>query len=915
MGLLVNLVCARTPTAHALSEDEPSDIEYLTDYDEEEDEVDEKRKKKLKRTCMDDGDEELFLKRIKALEKLEREALEAEKNEDEGDEEETEEDSASKQIVLDTKKHVELDAGLKVPEMIWNRLYKFQKVGLKWFWELHNQQCGGILGDEMGLGKTVQIVSYLASLKYSKVRTIGFTHIGLGPVLIVAPVTLIGQWVKEFHTWWPYIRVCVLHEIGTFAGSPRKKVIDEAFQSNAVLITTYSSLLIYDSALISKNWHYVILDEGHKIRNPDAKITIVSKCFRTPHRLILSGSPIQNNLKELWSLFDFVFPGKLGTLEAFMENLSVPIVQGGYSNATDVQVQTAYKCACVLRDTIAPYLLRRLKSDVKMSLNLPGKNEQVLFCRLSEEQQDEYVTYLNSRECKNVLKSKTNILKALIQLRKICNHVDIVTDRFMNNPSWKSGDLTKACNHGYYRRSGKMIVVEALLKLWKKQEGRVLLFTQSRVMLDILERFVVDQNYEYRRMDGSTAVASRTNLVNEFNSNPSIFVFLLTTKVGGLGLNLVSANKVIIFDPDWNPTTDLQARERAWRIGQTRNVTIYRLLTSGTVEEKIYHRQIFKQFLTNKVLKDPRQKRFFKTNDLQELFSFTSVDNTKTESSALFAGTGSEIKSKKINGSAISNLAKVRKNKNSKEEEEAEKSKLDKKSDDYVLSKLFKARKKHGGQAAIHTALQHDKIVDSNDPDFSLIESEAQRVADEAVKALKESRRFCQSAETGKPNLVGVKFGSKVKLDNHRVNLEDSNSKQSEKSEKPIAASSKSLLERIKLRNQGIHDDTVAPKRVEGKDKEDDSTSSDESDSDNELQTAKGVIERSKIMSLMITKFLTHGTRKVNLATTKQIVDHFGDKIRKDESTKFKAILKELCTFNKATGQWSLKDEYFNIVT
>ena len=157
---------------------------------------------------------------------------------------------------------------------------------------------------------------------------------GLGPVLIVAPVTLMGQWVKEFHTWWPYFRVCVLHEIGTYSKQPKSKIIDEAFNSNSILITTYSSLFIYDRLLLSKNWHYVIMDEGHKIRNPDAKITIVSKCFRTPHRIILSGSPIQNNLKELWSLFDFVFPGKLGTLVAFMENFSVPITLGGYSNAT-----------------------------------------------------------------------------------------------------------------------------------------------------------------------------------------------------------------------------------------------------------------------------------------------------------------------------------------------------------------------------------------------------------------------------------------------------------------------------------------------------------------------------------------------------------------------------------------------------
>lgn len=489
--------------------------------------------------------------------------------------------------------------------------------------------------------------------------------------------------------------------------------------SNGVLITTYSSLIIYDSALLSKNWHYVILDEGHKIRNPDAKITIVTKCFRTPHRIILSGSPIQNNLKELWSLFDFIFPGKLGTLPVFMENFSVPIVQGGYSNATDVQIQTAFKCASVLKDTIMPYLLRRVKNDVKMTLNLPSKNEQVLFCRLSREQKEEYLRYLQSRECKYVLTSRNNIFKALIHLRKICNHVDLVTDQYFKSPHWSTDyfgdDLKKAGLSGFFKRSGKMIVVDTLLKLWKKQEGRVLIFSQSRIMLDVLEDFIKEQNYTYRRMDGSTSAASRSRLVNEFNNNDSIFIFLLTTKVGGLGLNLIGANKVIIFDPDWNPTNDLQARERSWRIGQTKNVTIFRLLTAGTIEEKIYHRQIFKQFLSNRVLKDPKQKRFFKTNDLHELFSYTSVDDKSTETSALFAGTGSEInlKQKKFEGNYVPNLEKIRKNKNKSHDEEK-----DKKSDDYVLSKLFKSKKNSGGKSAIHTAVQHDLIIENSDQDY-----------------------------------------------------------------------------------------------------------------------------------------------------------------------------------------------------
>lgn len=208
--------------------------------------------------------------------------------------------------------------------------------------------------------------------------------------------------------------------------------------------------------------------------------------------------------------------------------------------------------------------------------------------------------------------------------------------------------------------------METLLKLWKKQGHRVLIFTQSRKMLEILETFVRSQNYEYIKIDGSTAIGSRQPLITKFNEvcnsfiviscfwssvlliflfslqNKKYYIFLSTTHVGGLGVNLTGANRVVIYDPDWNPATDAQARERAWRIGQENQVTIYRLVTSGTIEEKIYHRQIFKQFLTNKVLKDPSQRRFFKSNDLYELFTFKDCEHSN-ETSALFAGTNYEL--------------------------------------------------------------------------------------------------------------------------------------------------------------------------------------------------------------------------------------------------------------------------------
>ena len=265
-------------------------------------------------------------------------------------------------------------------------------------YELRIQRCGGILGDEMGLGKTIQIVAFLAGLDHSKLLTRLSSYRGLGPVLLVTPATVMHQWVKEFHKWWPPLRVAILHESGSHSGS-RDALIKSINSSNGVLITSYSGVAQFSERLLGLDWDYVILDEGHKIRNPDAQATLVVKQFRTCHRFILSGSPMQNNLKELWSLFDFVFPGKLGTLPVFLQQFAVPITQGklttyncfyeisnryyiyvgGYANASQVQVATAYKCATVLRDTINPYLLRRMKVDVKDHLQLPNKNEQVMY--------------------------------------------------------------------------------------------------------------------------------------------------------------------------------------------------------------------------------------------------------------------------------------------------------------------------------------------------------------------------------------------------------------------------------------------------------------------------------------------------------------------------------------------------------
>ncbi|XP_022193380.2 LOW QUALITY PROTEIN: DNA excision repair protein ERCC-6 [Nilaparvata lugens] len=590
---------------------------------------DEEYKRKLKHSKkeLDDGDIDLFRHRI----------IEWEKENGK---------SADDVINMDSDQYHEFDSGFKIPLELWDKLYNYQRVGVRWMWELDRQCCGGILGDEMGLGKTIQMIAFLAGLHCSQMKDRDTGYRGLGPSIIVCPTTVMHQWVKEFHKWFPFLRVAVLHDSGTYTGKNKEDMVQKLYRSQrGILILSYTGAVHFKEMLTTRRWHYVILDEGHKIRNPDAQVTLVLKQLTTSHRLLLTGSPMQNNLKELWSLFDFIFPGKLGTLPVFMAEFAVPITQGGYANASEVQVVTAYKCATVLRDTISPFLLRRMKADVKAGVNLPDKNEQVLFCRLSDEQRALYKSYVGSDEVERILRGHMQIFLGLIALRKICNHPDL----YSGGPKLFQGEsedkLPETERYGHWSRSGKMIVVETLLKLWKKQNHRVLLFTQGTQMLCILEAFVKSCGYKYLKLDGSTSISARQPLIDKFNQDTSYFVMVLTTRVGGLGVNLTGANRVVIFDPDWNPATDTQARERAWRIGQTQPVTIYRLITAGTIEEKMYHRQIFKQFLSNKVLKDPRQRRFFKSNDLFELFTLKETETEgSTETSAIFAGTGSEVK-------------------------------------------------------------------------------------------------------------------------------------------------------------------------------------------------------------------------------------------------------------------------------
>jgi DNA excision repair protein ERCC-6 len=630
----------------------------------------------------------------------------------------------------------------------------------------------------------VQLISFVAALHYSKML-----H---KPVIVVAPATVLRQWVNEFHRWWPPLRVSILHSSGSGMFNVReegeiedhvddwekkkpsrsstavKRIVDRVVKHGHVLVTTYAGLQTYGDVLIPVEWGYAVLDEGHKIRNPNTAITIYCKELRTPNRVILSGTPMQNNLTELWSLFDFIYPMRLGTLVAFRNQFEIPIRLGGYANATNLQIMTAQKCAETLKDAISPYLLQRLKVDV--AADLPKKSEQVLFCKLSKPQREAYELFLKSDDMTAILNRTRQSLFGIDILRKICNHPDLLDPRLKAKPGYTWGDDSK---------SGKMAVVKSLLPMWKRLGHKTLLFCQGVQMLDIIEAFVQRlDNIRYLRMDGKTPVKQRQTLVDQFNNDPDLDVFLLTTKVGGLGVNLTGANRVIIFDPDWNPSTDVQARERAWRLGQKREVTIYRLMTAGTIEEKIYHRQIFKQFLSNKVLKDPKQQTTFNLSDLHDLFSLSSYEDGVTETSELFKG--SDVKNFKRAGPKELIMpghdamplrprqvgTKTEPDPRNADEKEADLRNIDGVAgletyqDDSAVPANEEDRLMEGifAKSGVHSALEHDEIINGKrtvKADRKMLQQEANRIAAEAALSLRRAGEQARSVPIGTVTWTG----------------------------------------------------------------------------------------------------------------------------------------------------------------
>ena len=501
--------------------------------------------------------------------------------------------------------------GLALPVEVWNLLFPHQQVAIQWLFELYTLGVGGILADEMGLGKTIEMSVFIGALHYSKILS--------GVALIVCPATVLAQWLKELQYWVPCVSVYVLHQ--SFEKNLRaRELLQRASRENGIVLTTYATLQKHSDLITSlRRLDCVFLDEGHAIRNPDILTAKVCHKLPTVHRIISTGTPIQNSLQELWGLFHFVHPHLLGTITTFNSIFHDPIRRGSSPKATRHDVRDAYEFSKQLKARIAPFFLRRLKEEVDM--HLLGKTEDILYVKLTDDQLEEYRAILASRKLREDIQAHKNLhfltkrvgrydpsaarsaqlFRAIIFLRKICNHAWLVKEKI---PSVTS-ETWKKCIEG----SAKLQVLLDFLVQWRVSGDKAVVYSQSLAILDLIEQCIACMNaagenkpIRYVRIDGETTIAHRSGLISALNHDPNVHLGLLTTRVGGLGINLTGCSKVVLFDPDWNPIIDIQARERVWRFGQQKDVAIYRFITLGTIEEKIYHRQLHKLFTMQSVL-------------------------------------------------------------------------------------------------------------------------------------------------------------------------------------------------------------------------------------------------------------------------------------------------------------------------
>ncbi|KAI6213624.1 Isw-1 [Aphelenchoides besseyi] len=466
-------------------------------------------------------------------------------------------------------------------------LRDYQIRGVNWLIQLQHNNISGILADEMGLGKTLQTIALLGYMKHYR----NFN----GPFLIIVPKSTLNNWKKEFNKWCPTMRAVVL--IGD--QEARQKIINEEIVTNNfdAVITSYEMVLKCGSMLKKFVWRYIVIDEAHRIKNENSKLSEMIRLFKSKNRLLLTGTPLQNNLHELWALLNFLLPEIFSSSEDFD------------SWFQDKTLLSNNDIVGRLHRVLQPFLLRQVaiaeKKEIKVHVGLSALQRDLYKKILMKD-----IDIVNSAG----KVEKARLMNILMHLRKCCNHPYLFDGTEPGPPFTTDKHLIDNC--------GKLVLLDKLLIKLKEQGSRVLIFSQMSRMLDILEDYCWWRQYKYCRLDGNTVHELRQQQIDEYNAEGSEkFIFMLTTRAGGLGINLTSADVVILYDSDWNPQADLQAMDRAHRIGQKKQVRVFRFISENTVEERIIEKAETKLRLDSVVIQQGRLAEAQKTLGKEDMLA------------------------------------------------------------------------------------------------------------------------------------------------------------------------------------------------------------------------------------------------------------------------------------------------------
>ncbi|XP_049457134.1 lymphoid-specific helicase isoform X1 [Epinephelus fuscoguttatus] len=565
----------------------------------------------------------------------------------------------------------------------------YQIEGIEWLRMLWENGINGILADEMGLGKTIQCIAHVAMMIEKKV---------MGPFLVVAPLSTLPNWINEFKRFTPEVSVLLYH--GT--QQERAKLLKQIRRPQGplsmcpVVLTSFEISMIDRKFLQRFQWKYLIVDEGHRIKNLNCRLVRELKTLPTDNKLLLTGTPLQNNLAELWSLLNFLLPEVFDDLKSFESWFDIDSITEAENVVATEREQNILS---MLHQILTPFLLRRLKSDV--ALEVPPKKEIIVYAPLTAKQESFYTAVVNKTIAKMLGQEKAEAPVTLTSsgrpkrrsrrvvdynetdgdnrhdlekyLERVRKELDQSSTPVLDVQSPLDAQinlklqnilmlLKRCCNHPYLveypldpatqefkideqlvQSSGKFLILDTLLPALKKRGHKVLIFSQMTSILDLLMDYCYLRGFQYSRLDGSMSYSDRDENMTKFSKDPEVFLFLLSTRAGGLGINLTAADTVIIFDSDWNPQSDLQAQDRCHRIGQTKPVVVYRLVTANTIDQKILERASAKRKLEQMVI----HKNKFKGAKAELNQSKSCIDLDELKELLKARGTEKEVKASK----------------------------------------------------------------------------------------------------------------------------------------------------------------------------------------------------------------------------------------------------------------------------